>query len=235
MRAFADAEGCPSGIVLHCLMHIPPLVNYLTDPAMELDIHKKRVNAAAFTRTLAATANQYWCEETAPLHISDVVSCYKKIHRATHVNPAVALRQMCQIIQDSLLPTDNYYIALGGLWIVHGPGCKQDTVQQLMNATAVDGLPHLIFIHLDRGDRTKRFIDYGTCLKLVKTAKYIEIHKYELVSVLMEDPSAIEVFAKPPQSAWLHISSVDNIVRPLPDLNQLISVKAQVLVYLRAL
>lgn len=231
----------PIVIALHCILNIPPLVNYLVSSELEADLYRKRVNAVAFTRTLAKLADAYWSNLADPgldLDVSEAALIFKKIHRASHVSSTMVLKQVCSILKDSLSPSSNYMDDLGAYWLVHEPGCKHDTVQQLINNSTIDGLPHLIFIHLNRGERTKRFIDYGTSLRVVKSNKYIDIHRYELANVLMDDDKndcdvyGSSVYAKSDASVWEYITATDNVVKPVLDLNQIISVKAQVLVYL---
>lgn len=225
-------------MALHCILNIPPIVNYLISPLLEGELLKKRANAVGFTRSVATLAKVYWdrpAEAGADLDVSAAAFFFRKIHRTTYTPPALALRQMYQIMHESLTPTNNFMQKLGGVWIVHQPGCRHDTVQQLVNSTDIDGLPHLIFVQIDRGDRVKRFIDYGTLLKVVKSEprhSTIQINRYELATVLMETEEDMQVFAKA-STKWQHLNIRDNTVQPLLDLNKLISVQAQVLAYLR--
>lgn len=222
---------------LHCLLNIPPLVNYLTSPLLDDDLIKKRVNAVGFTTSLAALGKGYWDRERdGRLDAAPAVQFFRKIHRNTYTPPALALRQMLQVIQESLAVADNFIADLGTLWLVHQPGCRHASVQQLVNNADVEGLPHLILIHLDRGERVRRDIDYGTLLKLVKVGPRHNmddwIHKYELVTVMMEAEEEMQVFAKV-DNKWNRLDIGENLVRPVADLNQIISTKAQVLAYLR--
>lgn len=223
-------------IALHCILNISPLVNYLLSSWLEEDLFKKRVNATGFTRGLASLARGYWLTPSPPegdLDVTSTLHFFRKIHRTSNTPPAVAVRQMYQVVQDGLLPTDNFMEALGGNWLVHAPHVRFDTVQKLVNASNIDGLPHLIFIQLDRGDRTNRVIGYGTALKLVKILPHtISTTMYELVSVLMEGEDDMRTYAKQ-DNKWHYITAKDNVVTQVSDLNDLISTKTQLLTYLQ--
>lgn len=218
-------------IALHCILNIAPLVNYLLSSWLEEDLFKKRVNATGFTRGVAGLARGYWGE--GDLDVTDTLRFFRKIQRTNNTPPAVAVRQMYQVMQDSLLPADNQLTALGGLWIIHGPDTRFDTVQQLANASKIDGLPHLIFIQLDRADRVNRVIGYSTDLRVVKTLPHkISTTMYDLVSVLMEGEDDLRMYAKQ-FNKWHYITAKDNVVTRVADLNTLISTKTQLLTYLQ--
>lgn len=231
-------------IALHCILNIAPLVNYLLSSWLEDDLCKKRVNASAFTRGVASLARGYWLTSSlepehlklppeGDLDVTATLHFFRKIHRTSNTPPAVAVRQMYQVMQDGLLPTGNYMEALGGKWLVHAPDVRFDTVQKLVNASDISGLPHLIFIQLDRGNRTNRVIGYGTVLKVVKTLpQTISTTMYELVSVLMEGEDDMRIYAKQ-DNKWHYITAKDNVVTPVSNLNDLISTKTQLLAYLQ--
>lgn len=220
-------------IALHCILNIAPLVNYLLSSWLEEDLFKKRVNATGFTRGVATLARGYWLTPDLHLDVTDTLHFFRKIHRTNNTPPATAVRQMYQVMQDGLLPTENYMEALGGNWLVHAPDTRFDTVQKLVNASDISGLPHLIFIQLDRGDRTNRVIGYSTALKVVKILPHkISTTMYELVSILMEGEDDMRTYAKQ-DNKWQYITAKDNIVTPVSNLNDLISTKTQLLTYLQ--
>ena len=221
----------PPVLALHTLLSIIPLVNYLRSNLPEQDLIKKRANAAAFVQNLAKIADAYCSEASAPIDITTCVQAYRRAHRATPSTAAVAVQQMYQLIQDALKEDGNYIGLLGTLWVVHEPGCKQDTVQQLLNTQrnlpGLSDLPHIFFVLIDRGDRPRRFINYGTSVKVSKSAgKYTQLHLYDTVAVLMDDC----VFSKD-NTRW-HRVDADSI-QLVQDLNHLVSCRAQVLVFQR--
>jgi len=237
MRQLVTDEATTPNIcmAIHCLMNVAPLVNYLTSTLLEADLTKKRVNAVAFTRGLAVVAKLYWQKPAvATIDVNVPVSYFRKVHRNVYISGAVAVQQMYQIIQDAVGMENNFCKELGGCWVVHEPGCKHDSVQQLINGTDIlQSLPHVFFVKIDRGDRTKRFINYGTSVKVVKTLannKYI-MHKYQLSSVLIESADEAIVYAKN-EKAWEQ-APLDGCITEVQNLNSIVSIKAQVLCFLK--
>ena len=239
MNDFTAATGTPVSVccAVYCLINIPPVVNYLLSPLMEQDLVKKRANAVAFTQGMAAVARRYWQQDViGPVDLTAPATAYRKIHRTVFTPAHTAIKQMYSILQDAV-DKPNFFDDLGGNWVALSNVTKTETVQQLMNSSNVEGLPHLIFVRLDRGDRPRRFINYGTSMKVVKNtekANYIHFHNYELVCVLVEGGDDDGAFVRDRnRQGWQHYESASMAVNPVADLNLLVSVRAQVLVYLR--
>lgn len=232
MRPLSGGAGNDALVyALHVLLTIPPLVNYLRSSCLEEDLNRKRVNAVGFAQGLARVADEYWNDGAdGPVDAAEPLAAFRRIHRATHISAPTAVRLMFQSLQDAVPTPGNLLTELGAPWLSLGPDSSCESVQQLLNSAPPPDPPVLIFVRLDRGERVRRFVNYGTVLKQIQV-KSNKVHTsvYELFSVLMEGDGDCRVYAR--KAALWADASGDKVV-PLVDINRLISYRAQVLVYL---
>lgn len=216
---------------LHVILTIPPLVNYLNSRLLEEDLSRKRVNAVAFAHGLSRVAKEYWDDgAVAPVDAGEPLAAFRRIHRAAHIPAPSAVRLMFQSLQDAVHTAGNLLAELGGTWLTLEPDSPCESVQQLLNSASMTGSPELVFVRLDRGERTRRFVNYGTVLKhVIVDPKEVHTNVYELFSVLTEGDGDCRVYARKAET-WADASS--DAVVPLANINDLITYQAQVLVYL---
>lgn len=220
-------------LALHVLLTIPPLVNYLTSELLAGDLVKKKANAAAFAVAVRELAQLYWSAgDHDAVDATEACKIFRRCHRAVAVSSTDAVRHMYQLLCEAAAP---FFKLLEARWLVHQPDCAATSVQQLVNAEAISEAPELVFVRLDRGERVKKFINYGTIFQMVQPSKsnvkLLTIHQYDLFSVLMQgdEREQDKVIAKS-GNVWMEVTA--DSVSQLTDLNQLITTRAQVLVFL---
>ena len=236
MRPFVSAgANVPLCQAIHCLLAIPPLVNYLTSPLLDEDVVRKRANAVAFAHGLRDLAKLYWSESSDrhALDVDQVVQAFRRHHRQIFIPAHAAVQLMYQTLVEATDTPGNLLSQFETHWLTHEPGCAAESVQQLVNIRTIQGLPTLVFVRIDRGDRPRRFVNYGTSFKLVKNnlpnTRMLKLYVYELYCVLTEGDNESKVLSRV-DNAWQEAS--EDTVAPLADLNQIISGRAQILVYL---
>ena len=220
-------------LALHVLLTVPPLVNYLTSELLAADVVRKKANAVAFTLSLRELSQLYWSAgDHDAVDATEACKIFRRCHRAVAVSSTAAVRHMYQLLCEA---APSFFSLLQGTWLVHQPDCAATSVQQLVNAEQIVDAPELVFVRLDRGDRVRKFINYGTTFQMVQpnksNPKLLTIHTYDLFSVLMQgdETEKDRVIAKS-GNVWMEITT--DTVSQLTDLNHLITTRAQVLVFL---
>lgn len=221
---------------LHCLLAVPPLVNYVLSRLLEPDLLTKHANAVGFALAFRALAAGYWEAELqggppvagAPLDASEAVRAFRRVHRSARVCPSAAVGLMYGVLQDAVGGEEGSFLReLGGGWVAHEPDCPLDTVQNLFNHGQPDA-QHLLFVRLDRGDRPRKWINYGTSAKLVRRVGdgTPRVLTYDLQAVMTDD----KVLARHAGQWW---EAREGAVGELLDVNDVISGRAaQVLAFL---
>lgn len=219
-------------LALHALLSIVPLCNYLCSDMMDGDLNRKRANATAFVQAVACLTKPYYSPGDDPLDVTDATAAYKRAHRASSQPLAVVFRQMLMLAHDAFKEENNFLVALGMQWLVLDLSFKDDSVGKFINARGLEGVPHMFCVRIDRQERPRRFVNYGTDLMVFKTTgKYMQPHPYDLRAVLMEGPDADALFVHD-GTRWLCARPGEPVV-PVQDLNRLVTCWAQVLVYQR--
>lgn len=224
-----DAE--PLLAAMHCLLAVPPLVNFLLSPLFAQELVRKRVNAVAFAQGVRQAAGEYY-RDGGPVDVDAPLQAFRRIHRSSHACAAVAVRQMYQALRDACDVPDSTLEELGGNWVVHNPGTPCQTVQSLFNLQPRPEPRHLLFVRLDRGDRPRKFVNYGTSVKLVTgSGREMQQHTYDLVAVLVQGPQEAPVVMARCGRQWN--VAAEGEVGPLADVNSIINgSKAQALAFL---
>lgn len=218
---------------IHMMLAIPPIVQYLSSGFFEQELVKKRVNAVAFATGLKDTAIDYWSGGSEVIDTEPVCQAIRRIFRHSNPPAHACFFHMFQVLLDAVAVPGNVLSELGTEWLTHDENSVADSVQKLLNSQSFQSLPHLMIIRLDRGNRPRRFINYGTSCRVTEhTDKGVRLYWYDLFAVLTEGADGNCVYSKG-GGTWYEATS--SSVKQLEDLNRLVTVEAQYLVYLRRL